>query len=162
VDNEAADPRLELVYQEALRGISEQQAVLESLRSRTGTLLAAASISTSFLGGIAIEGHHSVPSIIADVVAVLAFIVLGILIVLILLPRGQWRFRFDVETLLTGYVEAWPPASLDVMRKELARRLQANRRANETRLIRLFGYFRWASALLTIQVVGWVVGIAWR
>jgi hypothetical protein len=37
-------PGYELAYQEALRGLAQQQAALESVRTRAATLLAAASV----------------------------------------------------------------------------------------------------------------------
>jgi hypothetical protein len=47
-------PGYELAYQEARRAITQQQAVLDGLRGRAGTLLAVAVIVTSFLGSIAL------------------------------------------------------------------------------------------------------------
>lgn len=39
-----------LAYEAALRGLDNQERLLEELRARTGVLLAAASIAASFLG----------------------------------------------------------------------------------------------------------------
>jgi hypothetical protein len=39
-----------LAYEEAVRGLDKQETLLEALRARTGVLLAASSIATSFLG----------------------------------------------------------------------------------------------------------------
>ena len=44
-----------LAYDEAVRGLSQQQSVLESFRTRAGILLSAAAIATSFLGGTALQ-----------------------------------------------------------------------------------------------------------
>jgi hypothetical protein len=41
----------QIVYGEAVRAISAQEDNLDALRARTGTLLAAASVATAFLGG---------------------------------------------------------------------------------------------------------------
>jgi hypothetical protein len=49
-------PGYELAYQEGLRAITQQQAVLEGLRSRAATLLAVASLVSSFLGSVAVQG----------------------------------------------------------------------------------------------------------
>jgi hypothetical protein len=48
------DPRVALVYQEALRGLLQQQAAVESLHNRAGTLIFAASFASSLLGGRAL------------------------------------------------------------------------------------------------------------
>src|SRR5881396_1740102 len=48
---DADDPRLAFVYQEALRGLLQQQAAVESLHNRAATLVFAASFASSLLGG---------------------------------------------------------------------------------------------------------------
>jgi hypothetical protein len=50
------DARFELLYSEAVRTLEQQQALVESVRARTGILLSAASIVTSFFAGIALAG----------------------------------------------------------------------------------------------------------
>ena len=45
----------ELAYQLALRALNQQESVLEELRSRTGTLLTATALVTSFLGARALD-----------------------------------------------------------------------------------------------------------
>jgi hypothetical protein len=49
------DGQYEIAYREAVRAIEHQDAALDDLRSRAGTLLAAAAIVTSFLGGVALD-----------------------------------------------------------------------------------------------------------
>jgi hypothetical protein len=44
-----------LAYEPSLRAVGQQEAVLNELRSRTGTLLAASSLVVSFLGSRAID-----------------------------------------------------------------------------------------------------------
>jgi len=44
------DPRLAFIYGEAVRGLSHQQGVVESLNSRAGNLIFAAAFATSLLG----------------------------------------------------------------------------------------------------------------
>jgi hypothetical protein len=48
------DPRVALLYSEAIRTLDQQQAVVESIRGRSGILLSAAAITTSFLAGVAL------------------------------------------------------------------------------------------------------------
>jgi len=46
-------PLEQLAYQEAKRAIDRQSNALDGLRARTGILLAAISLATSFFGGLA-------------------------------------------------------------------------------------------------------------
>jgi hypothetical protein len=48
-----------VVYDEAVRALSEQQAAIESVRSRAGLLLSAAAVTTSFLGAQALQGRNA-------------------------------------------------------------------------------------------------------
>lgn len=50
-------PRLlaEISYQSALHALGQQEAALNELRSRTGTLLAAEALTTSFLGAAGVQ-----------------------------------------------------------------------------------------------------------
>jgi hypothetical protein len=48
------DPRVAFVYQEALRGLIQQQAAVESLHNRAATLVFAASFAGSLLGSRAL------------------------------------------------------------------------------------------------------------
>jgi hypothetical protein len=49
------EARAKLIYDESVRKMTEQQSVLNSLHTRTGVLLASASIASTFLGGQAFE-----------------------------------------------------------------------------------------------------------
>jgi len=49
-----------VAYDEAVRALSEQQGVIDSFRTRTGLLLSAAAITTSFLGAQALNGGNQV------------------------------------------------------------------------------------------------------
>jgi hypothetical protein len=52
-----------VAYDEAVRALSEQQLMIDSFRSRTGLLLSAAAITTSFLGAQALKiGDLSPPA----------------------------------------------------------------------------------------------------
>lgn len=54
-----ADPQgYELAYVEAKRAFEDQERTVVELRSRAGTLIAAAAITTSFFGGQALSGHE--------------------------------------------------------------------------------------------------------
>jgi uncharacterized membrane protein YfcA len=108
--SEQPDPRgYELAYQEALRAITQQQGVLESLRGRAGALLAVASIVTSFLGGFAL-GDKGPAGL--GWLAILLFLFAAGAVAHILKPRDQWRFRSRPSVIIGSYVEDDPPAPL--------------------------------------------------
>ena len=75
-----ADSVEKLAYDEAVRGLESQRASLDALRNRTGTLMAAAALVTTFIGGRALQGDNSAWTTVAIIafVAVMAttFIVL--------------------------------------------------------------------------------------
>jgi hypothetical protein len=54
----------ELAYEASIRAIENQAAIVESLRSRAGTILAATALVTSFFGGHALSrsGGYRVPA----------------------------------------------------------------------------------------------------
>jgi hypothetical protein len=71
-----APPMLEeLVYSAAQRALDQQSTALSDLRTRTSTLIAAATLSASFLGAAAI-GHGAPPW--AAVLAMAAFLLTGV------------------------------------------------------------------------------------
>src|SRR3954452_8633675 len=81
------------MHDTAVRALAQQEAALEALRARTGTLLAAASVIASFLGGQAIARNGLTAWV---VLALSAFALVVLLSVYVLLPR-QLFFWIDTE-----------------------------------------------------------------
>jgi hypothetical protein len=78
-----------LAYEAALRGLDKQESLIEELRVRTGVLLAASSLSASFLGQQAFKS----PSPRGLVIAALAAFVVSITAnVFVLLPKKHLVF----------------------------------------------------------------------
>lgn len=150
------DARLALVYAEAQRSITQQQDVLNQLRSNAGTLLGAVSLATGFLAGL----HGRAPLGTWGTVAVCAFIAAVLLTVSILWPRNRWKFRLRTDTLLTGYVDAG--ASLDVMHRQLAEYLERDYKDNRSRLRWMFYLFDLAAVAMTVEIVAWVIHLTRR
>jgi hypothetical protein len=65
----------DIVYEESVRAITQQEAALDGLRARTGTLLAAASITTAFLGGEALAREPRF--VVSAWAAIVAFCLVG-------------------------------------------------------------------------------------
>lgn len=148
------DPRYELVWNESLRSITQQQALLESLRGRTGTLLSAAAIATSFLGGVAFDDQKVTSE---GKIAVLLFALVGVLCVWVLRPRPNWHFRNAATSLIDEYVEGDSPCSLDELHKELALHNEKNYTTNQKKLHRMMVQYQVATAALIAEIVAWLI-----
>jgi hypothetical protein len=157
-EGERPDPRLVLVFEEAKRSITQQQAVLDEIRSRTGTLLAGASVATAFLGSVALKGahHRSGRTLSLVACAVVSFVALNLLVLWILRPSKGWKFRFGATILLEGYVDDKDPATIDEMHRRLAELSEANHQSNEAKLNLLQNLFQVASGLLLAEILLWL------
>ena len=90
------DSRLEFIYKEALRGLVQQQAVVESLNSRSGNLIFAAAFVSSMFGNRALSDGLGM----WDWLAIALLFGLGVMIVFMLWPFHRYKFRFDPAELL--------------------------------------------------------------
>jgi hypothetical protein len=87
----APDPVYErLAYEAAQRALDKQERLIDELRSRTGLLLAAASLAASFLGREAFAGD---PKDGLAILALVAFLVAVAASVYVLLPKSE-KFAF--------------------------------------------------------------------
>ena len=150
------DARLAFIYREALRGIVQQQALVESMNARAGNLTFAAAFATSLLGGSALADGLGA----WDWLAVALLFGLGVLIVILLWPYYQYRFRFDPAELLDRYVDGDRPATMSEMYRELALRIEADRAGNWRIFQRLRLALQAALILLLLEIVAWLLAIA--
>src|SRR5204863_3298263 len=93
-----------LAFEEARRALEDQERAVEELRSRSGTLIAAAAITTSFFGGQTLHGQHLHTF---AWIAVAAFVGAGLGSLCILWPRRDWEFSLDPASFIATYLE--PP-----------------------------------------------------
>jgi hypothetical protein len=149
----------EIVYGESVRAIEEQESVLDSLRSRTATLLAAAALSTSFLGGQALSRNSNAPVDAVEWLALAAFVAAGGLCILILLP-WSWRYSVSARTLLEDHVDVVERSSARQLHRFLALTHEANLRANQAKVDRLGSFFRLASVSLALEVIAWILDLS--
>ncbi|HEY7480224.1 MAG TPA: hypothetical protein VH680_06910 [Gemmatimonadales bacterium] len=150
------DPRLELIYREALRGLVQQQTLVESMNARAGNLIFAAAFASSLLGGRALSDGLGM----WDWIAVTLLLALGVQIVFLLWPYYQYRFRFDPEDLLRQYVDGATPASISEMYRALAIRMEADRKSNWRIIQRLRVALQLALILLVLEILAWLFAIA--
>ena len=151
------DERYKLVYNEVIRGIRQQQQVLDNVRTRAGILLSAAAITTSFLGAqLVLErgfGHFAWA-------AVFVFVGVSWICLHLLKPRPGWLFRFRAPVLIEHYVEAEPPLSLDEMWKHLALHGEKHYKKNQSKLDGLHRWLGIGIGLLVLETILWFLDLS--
>jgi hypothetical protein len=153
---EAADEaRSAFVYQEALRGLMQQQGALQSLQARAATLIFAASFASSLLGSQAMADGLGA----WDWIALGLLFAIGVLAVLLLWPYYNLTFRFDPEELLARYVDVPEPPPMERIHRELALQIKADWRQNGRIVRRLREALQLALALLLVEIAAWLFSI---
>jgi hypothetical protein len=145
----------ELAFREGVRQLEHQESSLDELRSRAGTLLAASSLATSFLGAAALPKGTAWDW---PVYLAVAFFAVGIVLCLaVLWPLTEWRFVNSPAKVIDDYIEGQPPASLAETYKDLALHAGQHAQHNGVRLRWLYWSFQGAAICLLVQVVAWLV-----
>ena len=150
------DPRLALIYQEALRGLVQQRDAVESLHNRAGILIFAASFAGSLLGGRALSDGLGA----WDWVGAALLAGIGVLTVLMLWPYYNLSFRLDPEELLERYVDHDPPVPMPQMQRDLALAMKEDWRRNGRIVRRLREVFQVALIFLVVDILAWLMSIA--
>jgi hypothetical protein len=150
------DPRLAFIYQEAVRGLLQQQTLVENMSTRAGNLIFATAFASSLLGGRALADGLGP----WDWVAVILLLAIGTLVVLMLWPYYGYRFRFDPAELLAGYVDGETHATMSAMHRALALQAEADRAANWRIIQRLRLALQAALVLLLLEILAWLFAIA--
>jgi hypothetical protein len=153
-DPEAPDPRLELIYAESVRRLDQQGEVLESLRNRTGLLLGAGALSTSFLGPIALEDGGGWSA------AAIGCVVVGFgLVSAVLWPWTNWAFGHIIGDLFAEYMDASPPRTIAETHRYLSLDNARGYTKNKRLLGRLFVCFQLATLSLAASVAFWLLDL---
>lgn len=145
-----------VAYDEAVRALSEQQGVIDSLRTRAGLLLSAAAITTSFLGAQALSGGDSN---LAAWLALIGFAGVAAISLAILWPR-RWEFTANPRDVIQTYIEAENPVLLEELHRDLSLHMHNSYVENRAGLEQLAIFFQIASGTLTIEVILWIIAIA--
>jgi hypothetical protein len=150
----AGDGTEEIVYRESVRAITEQEAALDGLRARTGTLLAAASLTTGFIGAQALGRH---PTLAWDGwIAIAGFLGTAGFCLMILWP-WTWEFIVSARILIEDHVQVPERNSRVSLHLFLAATLEENWERNERKLGRLNWCFRGATLFLAADVLVWLL-----
>jgi hypothetical protein len=153
-----------LAYEASVRAIEDQARVLEGLRSRAGTMFAAAALVTTFLSsGIPTTGgvFADFEPVSLDGVVVGSFIATAVLTLVILWP---FRFRFSVsaaDMIAILQERASNPVTATEAYQEVALRLEDLYDRNRERILPLLWCFRGAIVCLVVEVAAWIA-IVWR
>lgn len=147
--------RLAFVYQEALRGLSHQQSVLEALNTRAGNMIFATAFATSLLGTRALADGLG----LWDWVAVVLLFLVGALIAFMLWPYYNVTFRFDPEELLTSFVDRDDPATMSAIHRTLALRIKADMISNWRVIQPIRAALQLALVLLLLEMLAWFLSI---
>jgi hypothetical protein len=91
-----------LAFEEGGRALDAQERAVNELRSRAGVLVAAAAITTSFIGSRAITGDLT----LAGWLAIAAFALVAATVLAVLWPWRDWAFRVGL-VLVAAETAAW-------------------------------------------------------
>ncbi len=147
-----------VAYAEAQRSLDEQERAVVELRTRAGTLIAAAAITMSFFGGHALlnDDLHAF-----GWVAIGCFALVGLAVLLILWPRRDWEFSLAPSEFIATYLEPehGEPLQLQLILRDLALHMGRSAALNRRQLRTLMITFRTGVLLLVIEVLAWVLAL---
>jgi hypothetical protein len=145
-----------VAYEEAVRALAEQQAEIDSFRSRAGLLLSSAAITTSFLGAQSFDGGSLTAT---SWLALLAFVGAAAIALAILWPH-PWELSADSREVVETYIEGEKSALIDELHRDLSIHMHKSYAENRVGVEVLATLFQIASGLLTLEVVLWIIAMA--
>lgn len=151
------DLRYRVAYDEAVRALSQQQGMIDSLRTRAGLLLSAAAITTSFLGAQALnDGGPSA----ATWLALATFVGVSVTALAVLWPHHRLEFTANPANVIESYIETEEPLSIAEIHRDLSLHMHASYADNLADQKQLAFRFRLAGVLLTVEVILWIIDLA--
>jgi hypothetical protein len=153
VDDERA--LAELAYSLSLRTLGQQEAALNELRARTGTLLAAAALVASFLGGTTIDRDGFDGWTALALAALVASIVLA---TRVLLPQDGLVFSLRGSAVYER--EGEDEAGITETYRRLVYWLEHYYDTNAPQAARLLLFYRLAVLALVVEIAAWSIQLA--
>lgn len=151
-------PLSSLAFQEANRVLGQQQATLDSIRSRAGVLLSAATISTSFFGAQSI-GHRLTG--LLPILASILFVAVGVCVTGLLWPRRGLLFDSSLlDAIADGMsldADAAEGPDADAAIRNFVEQARLHVRANARRLDSLFILLSAGWLLFLGEIMLWLV-----
>ena len=140
-------------YELSLKAVEEQESRLADLRGRTGTLLAAASLAASFLGGQSIRAGDLE---LLGAVAIVAYLGCVGACIKVLLPH-RLVFSFRGSVLLQAAREAGVEELEDALESAMSW-VESFIDANRSELNALTRWYTGACLALGLEIVLWLLG----
>ena len=146
---DVATSRDDVILVEARRAIDFQHSSLNELRSRTGLILAAASVSASFIGAGLASGDHSLGFL--GGLALVAFVIAVGSCIRVLMPAQGWWFATSPAVLIEDWVDI--DRGEASMTLHLAKSLEGHYDRNRQKLDDLFVWFQVAAISVAAEVI---------
>jgi hypothetical protein len=146
----------DLAYQAALRALDVQERGLGELRQRTGTLLAASSLTASFLGAQTIQ--HTATLGVLEALALVGLAGSIGSATYVLLPKREFVFSVNAITQYEALFEVRHDD--EEVRRRLAYWLEALWSVNQDKIDALSRYFFVAALALVLQLIFWTWALA--
>jgi hypothetical protein len=144
-----------IAYELSLDGLAQQERVLHELRARSGTLLAAASLVASFLGGRTLDRVGLDP---LNVAAGTAFLILIAGTMYVLAPKTELEFALGGSSVYPYFeLRQIPPEQAQVAISEW---IDNVRNGNQEAIDRLVTCFRASYAALLVEACLWSLSLA--
>lgn len=141
----------DLAYQAAIRALDVQERGIEQLRARTGILLAASSLTASFLGALAIQHASTFGPL--DALALLAMVASICLCVYVLLPKSGFVFSLSARGMYEQLFEFRDDD--EEVRRRLIYWLESYWQDNQAKIDVLGRYYLAAAVTLVVQLILW-------
>jgi hypothetical protein len=146
----------DLAFEQAVRLIEHQRDAMAAVRERVGSLIAGASIATSFLGSTALRGGSE-----PEVWAWIAMILFGLTIggsIFVLWARTGWEFGLDPPEILAQGAGA----NIAEVKRELTEWMEGHYDRNADKLDAIIQVFNFSALGLGLEVGAWLAAIVWR
>lgn len=145
-----------LLWVEAQRQITRQEADLDSLRNRAIALLSVSSIVAALFGSHIATVHLSTRATIATIAALVAFGLGALVSLAILTPKRGWEFTENLAQYFAKITDGTlTPVTITT---NLAEHFEGYRKNNQSKIEFLYRLLIAACVLVGLQVIAW--GIA--
>jgi hypothetical protein len=152
-----------MIHEESVRNLEAQASILDGLRERAGTLLAAAALVTGFLAPPALKVSDGSSTseyhfICLSWAATGCFVGAVVASLVVLLPR-KWTFGHDAHDLMDKFLETDPPSKPRELYYHLAYYNEKHHKTNAKKMGWLFLAFGLGCGCLAAEIGLWLGAI---
>ena len=153
-----------IVYEESVRTLAQQKEVLDGLRARAGTLLAAVSVATAFLSTQALDTPE-LGALAWSAIVLFCLVVLLSLVVLVTVPWG-WTFAHHPHLLIGIHLDSdspppgWQPSTPSEIYRNISYWNGVHYNENSAKLVAMSVLFAIACVALVAEIVVWLILLA--